>query len=738
MIVFSWIITLLFIGLSFYPLANLIFYKFEDRGWLFSKMIGLFISGWITWVFNCLYINANPTLVVILCAMINYIVFYIFQNRVHFKKINLKLILIEEVMFTAIFIAGAYILGFSPDALGTEKPMDFMFMVAMMRDYKMPFLDPWCSGERINYYYGGQYYATFLTKVSNAPVGYGYNLMRITIAAISFMYPFSLVYQMLRDRKIRHAWFGGILSGMATGFCGNGHYVVYGIVKPLLGKIKGETVSYWFADSTRYIGYRPDLNDKTIHEIPAYSNILGDLHAHYISIIFVTTIIAIIYAWAQKSDKHLKRPYLCPEVWLIGFMTGVFRWTNFWDFPIYFVVCGSIFFFVLLKDAIKAKNFKRFIINMLIIAAIMFVVGYLASLPFTLSFKQISTVIKITHKHSLPHQMLVLWGFPVFFVMVFIAKTLYDKKMELPDLCTILFGLCAMGLVLLPEFIFVLDIYGDEYERANTMFKLTFQACILFGIVAGYVVSVLLAELKRLKFIPVLCVLFLFVEVTYMKNLCWYGNFLNPSTRIGLDASAYASWKYAKDYDGIQYLNELEGVHIVLEAAGESYDEVGRISGLTGHQTVIGWPTHEWLWHDDYHIVSERSSDVYQIYTSIDSKKVAELIEKYDVEYIFIGEKENELYGDRINKELLFDLTDVIGNCDDCYLLKVNKEKMKKYIEQKDAKWVQVYPDGVVTDSTLDYSMLPKEWQDELSQADVDNTPIVDENGQTVIEIGAQ
>ena len=108
--------------------------------------------------------------------------------------------------------------------------------------------------------------------------------------------------------------------------------------------------------------------------------------------------------------------------------------------------------------------------------------------------------------------------------------------------------------------------------------------------------------------------------------------------------------------------------------------------------------------------------------------------------YIIVNEreKENELYGDRINKELLFDLTDVIGNCDDCYLLKVNKEKMKKYIEQKDAKWVQVYPDGVVTDSTLDYSMLPKEWQDELSQADVDNTPIVDENGQTVIEIGAQ
>ena len=50
-------------------------------------------------------------------------------------------------------------------------------------------------------------------------------------------------------------------------FCGNFHYVIYGIILPIYNRIKGVYYSYWFPDSTRYIGYNPDLPDKTIHEL---------------------------------------------------------------------------------------------------------------------------------------------------------------------------------------------------------------------------------------------------------------------------------------------------------------------------------------------------------------------------------------------------------------------------------------------------------------------------------------
>ena len=41
-------------------------------------------------------------------------------------------------------------------------------------------------------------------------------------------------------------------------------------------------------------------------------------------------------------------------------------------------------------------------------------------------------------------------------------------------------GLCAIGLVLIPELVYVRDIYENGNARANTMFKLTYQAYIMF------------------------------------------------------------------------------------------------------------------------------------------------------------------------------------------------------------------------------------------------------------------
>ena len=97
----------------------------------------------------------------------------------------------------------------------------------------------------------------------------------------------------------------GLLAGIGTAFGGTFYYVVYGLIKPLADP----SFRYWFPDATRYIGYDPDLPDKTIHEFPAYSSILGDLHAHYLNILFVVTVTAVIYAWAQKQERSPERPF---------------------------------------------------------------------------------------------------------------------------------------------------------------------------------------------------------------------------------------------------------------------------------------------------------------------------------------------------------------------------------------------------------------------------------------------
>ena len=40
----------LILGLGFYPLGSVLFSSLEDRGFIFSKVLGLGLSGFLTWV----------------------------------------------------------------------------------------------------------------------------------------------------------------------------------------------------------------------------------------------------------------------------------------------------------------------------------------------------------------------------------------------------------------------------------------------------------------------------------------------------------------------------------------------------------------------------------------------------------------------------------------------------------------------------------------------------------------
>ena len=96
---------------------------------------------------------------------------------------------------------------------------------------------------------------------------------------------------------------------------------------------------------------------------------------------------------------------------------------------------------------------------------------------------------------------------------------------------------------------------------------------------------------------------------------------------------------------------------------------------MTGLPTVLGWYVHEWLWRDDTADLNEKSADIESIYTSLDAEYVKELLEEYDVSYIFVGSKEREKYGDALNEEVLNSLGEVVFQDEEysTYILKVNK-----------------------------------------------------------------
>ena len=114
---------------------------------------------------------------------------------------------------------------------------------------------------------------------------------------------------------------------------------------------------------------------------------------------------------------------------------------------------------------------------------------------------------------------------------------------------------------------------------------------------------------------------------------------------------------------------------MVLEANGDSYSDYERVSAMTGLPTVLGWYVHEWLWRGDTLDLNTRSADVEQIYTSSDPDLVEELLQKYQVSYIFVGSKEREKYT-ALNEAVLQQVGEIVYQDEQTgtYILQIVRE----------------------------------------------------------------
>lgn len=716
----TWYLLALVLGAAAMPLTGRLFRRFQDRGWMFSKVTAIAVSGFLTWFLVAVKIIKFTTMtcivVTLVCAAAS-LILYCREQKAGFECIpfaHLDLVYAEELLFFTAFLLWTYFAGFHPAAYGTEKFMDYGFMEAMMRSKTLPATDLWYSQGKINYYYGGQYFAVFLTKLSGAKVELTYNLMRTFVAGLAFAMPFSLVHQMVTDRlgRIRTGWkkalpsVTGILAGISVSIAGNMHYVVYGQIIPFIQKLKGEEVSsYWFPDATRYIGFNPDVEDKTIHEFPCYSFVLGDLHAHVVDIMFVLLLLGLLYAWMKKvrttelsgesmsRREFWKKQLLMPQLLAAGALLGMFHWTNYWDFVIYFVVtCGVALF----MNIIGQKGKIRWVLGVTAAQAVeILTLATVIILPFTLQFDTSNMVqgIALAKHHSLLHQLLVLWGLPGILTILFVVSLLIEKlrgaeqkslyhlltSIRLPDLFAVLMGLCAIGLVLIPELVYVRDIYENGNARANTMFKLTYQAYIMFGMTMIYAIFRLLVIGKN-KILKVLAFigLFLFVWTCgYFGNSVhsWFGTVWKPSQYKGLNATAFLETDFPEDVNGIRWLKEnISDAPVVLEANGDSYSEYERVSAMTGLPTIMGWYVHEWLWRGDLADLNAKIEEIKEIYTSTDETRVKELLDEYNVSYIFVGSCERNKYGADLNNDLLKGLGEVVFQDSEypTYIVKIN------------------------------------------------------------------
>ena len=396
--ILAWWLFLLLLGITGLPLSKLVFKKFFDGGYGLGKILGLLVVSYTIFLlstFKLLPFTRPILLLVLACyAGVNLLI-YIKQQETFQKFLakKLPLIVFEEIIFTSGFLLWTYVRAHQPDINGLEKFMDFGFVNSLVRSDFLPPVDMWFSGKSINYYWFGHFVTALIIKITNIPSGVGYNLMLATILGLGLTSTFSLVTSLVTNfkKKIskRKVILAGLVSAILLNFAGNFHAPYY-IYKEGFDK-------YWYPDATRFIGYNPDVDDKTIHEFPIYSYVVSDLHAHLLNFPFVLLFLSLLYGfistrsktrsslqfWRFNIFKLIGHPQIKILI-LLGLTLGVMFMTNAWDFANYLLVAGFVvLLYNLRKNRFSIEAFYKTAVRLTVIIAI----AILAVIPFVMNFE---------------------------------------------------------------------------------------------------------------------------------------------------------------------------------------------------------------------------------------------------------------------------------------------------------------------------------------------------------------
>jgi uncharacterized membrane protein len=661
---FYWVyLVLLFLQIIALTILVIFSQKFKfirDAGWGFARFVVLLILSFIVWQLGHLKLAINTSEGVYLIFSLMFFVSALVTKKIlgkdkkvfakFFRKYK-KIILIEELLFLLAMIFLLAMRSFQPEILGLEKFMDAGFIQSYLKSPTLPVKDIWLANADINYYSFGQFYNSILVQLWRIDLAYAYNFLLAAIFAIFSVELFSLAFNLRAnlDKKkflqadkydFKAALISGFLAVFLIALGGNGHTLWY------FFKNAGFD-AYWYPDATRFI-------ERTIHEFPAYSFVVCDLHAHVLSLPLTVLLFFNIFVWTQeifslkkfKFSKLLKEKFFYLALFL-GFLFGILAMTNTWDMMVYGVLL------IILSLLILAWQREKF---WSLFTSALLILGMTATtvLFWYLNFEAIAQGLLVTTEKTPFWQLLVLWG-PHLILALSLLVVLFNflrknKVKKSVSFLLIAVFVLVLFLIIFPEFFYFKDIY-TSYQRANTMFKLVFQAFMLLGIVIAVLLTKFLSFAKSKKRRKKLFILYLPVAVLiffsafaypFLAYKSYYGAWRNYQ---GLDGLAWLERTSPDDYQIVEYLKDNENTQVnIVEAVGESYSQFARISAFSGMPTILGWRVHEWLWRGGWDIPGARTAEVEKIYTDPQSALSQSYLEKYQIKYIVLGDKEREAY----------------------------------------------------------------------------------------------
>ncbi|MBN1680855.1 MAG: glycosyltransferase family 39 protein [Anaerolineae bacterium] len=675
------------LGWFAFPLVYTLLPSLGLRGYAFGRgaawLLLALIPWWLTALAGLPLWTRGGLFVVVALFILAMLLLYRRQGPAlrQFIRAHWRGMLALDLLWLAAFALGIVIRGVNPDywhpVVGGEKHMDLAYLNAVWRTGEFPPPNPWMSGLAINYYYFGFVIAAMPLKVLGIAPEIGANLVLATVYGVVWSQVFVLALNVLKPVPRRWRLTLAGLSTILVMLAGN-LGTLYLIIKP-------EDNMYphrWYWYPTRIIGESANGGGGMFNEVPFFSFLYGDLHAHIIDLLPVTLLLVGLWAFFQQRDRWLAA--------VIGGLVGIIYITNAWDIAVY---APLVLLVVLASGLLVAGHPRRYMLTILIALAFggLIVTGpYLRD--FTLS--EYSGIDRWEGPRTLIGPFLLVWGGPLIVLGLWMAHRI--KRLLTPDadapveigvlllflLPALTVGgedgtsvLLALALItstalawgdrnaryvhLAASFFFAgllaiehIVIKGDV-ARMNTGFKVSFQLWIWLGLLIpvilfymardrvthgwrGYlkiavcVVALLPGLLYPVKSLPAR------TEDSHSDHFSLNGYAFMQNLLIDTGAGKVT---LAEDAALIAFMRaNLDGYPVIAETYDSEYHWNNRIASYTGLPSVTGWQNHlrqQYLHHNDE--ITERVNDIRHFYETDDPEDILGLVAKYDIQYIVSG-----------------------------------------------------------------------------------------------------
>ena len=521
-----WFLIVEALGVAAFPWAYHFFRFLPDRGLTLVKPGVLLSLSYAVWLLGLTHLLPNTPLTIwalFLCFAVGsaWLAGRQWEEMLDFLRRNWTVLIIAELVFIGMFTGWAVVVSGSPGITHTEKPMDFMLLNAASQSRFFPPEDPWLSGHSISYYYFGHIIMATLSKMSGVATSVGYNLSIATLPALAGAACFGLVYNLVRLAGGSFRWAKGagaaapafiLLAGnlmgalefiRLRGWGGAGFWDWVAIDGLNAGPASGGFFPgdfWWWFRSTRVIGTNSDgvTLDYTITEFPSFSFLLGDLHAHVLSIPFLLLAIgAVLNVYSSKERLELawlrRHPAQAAAVALSG---GALAFINFWDFPT---------FLALLAAALVLKGYRDYpgsLLQATYTAAAVFLPVFLLSIalfvPVYFTFSgQTSGVLPLRDVATRPFLLFIVLGLFILPSLALLAQLLLRmRRPESSDtsaaVVALLLAAIPLGIWIATAFLFALitDGAGAALTDLGRRLTLALPGAIVVA-VAAYCAAVL-------------------------------------------------------------------------------------------------------------------------------------------------------------------------------------------------------------------------------------------------------